>query len=616
VIAYDLRPLERPEAPAAVRRFTERLADGLRRVRPELVDRFVTAPGLDPDDLAELRLFHLLWPLEPGARLSELWPGLRLRRTARLVATVHEPPERAPGALLVQAADAVLATSHMTAEHAVRRLGLDPRRVHLVGAPEGDDPAAWDDVAERLAGLYEALLARPRPRRRRPRVAVVTPLPEGAEAIAAIARRADVDAFADGAEAAFAERPPEATLQPLAGFATVAAARGGYDAVVRLPGTLELEAPETRPTPPQPEPPAPVAAVDRVHRRRGLSAPVLPVSDDPVASIVMVVRGAGDLALAALDALRRHTPEPFEVVLVDNGSADGTTARLAAVEGARLLRNRFNRGFGPACNQGAAEARAGAVVFLNSDALVTPGWLGPLLETLDRGAGAAAPMLLNPDGSLQEAGAIVWRSGGTSVHGFGDDPEKLEYRFRREIDYSGACLVVRRAAFAELGGFDDRYAPAYFEDADLGMRLRELGLPVVYDPRSKVVHVLGASGTTFEQKAVAHRNWLRFRERFEALLDRRPPEPPDSPPWAGRDALCDERVLIVDDAPTVGRLAEAAAEARRSLRRRVTYLATDPRFRADAIASALDAGLELAFPDDVQAWRAERQAHYDVVRED
>ncbi len=436
----------------------------------------------------------------------------------------------------------------------MRRLGLDPQRVHLVGSPESDDPAAWDDVAERLAAFYETLLARPRPRRRRPRVAVDRHAPGrggGGRGDRPPRRRRRVSPTGPRRRSPSGRPRPRCSRWP-------ASPRWRRRGAATTPScgcraSWSLDVPETRPTRPLDEPPGRTALVDRVHRRRGLSAPSLPASDAPVASIVMVVRGAGDLALAALDSLRRHTPEPFEVVLVDNGSLDGTTSRLAAVRGARLLRNRHNRGFGPAMNQGAAEARADVVVLLNSDALVGEGWLGPLLETLDGGAGAAAPRLLNPDGSLQEAGAIVWRSGGTTAYGSGDDPERLEYRFRREIDYSGAVPGgaaggVRRARRLRrplragvLRGRRPRHAAARARPAGASTTRarRWCTWAAPRAPRSSSRRSPSATSTCFHQ-------------RWEALLDRRPLDPPDSPPWAGRDALCDERILIVDAAPTAG----------------------------------------------------------------
>ncbi len=219
---------------------------------------------------------------------------------------------------------------------------------------------------------------------------------------------------------------------------------------------------------------------------------------EPAVSAVLVSYGGLDWVRKALDALARHTPEPLEAIVVDNASPDGLADALEAeYEGLRMVRNAENRGFGPACNQGASEARAPLVAFVNTDAFVHEGWLRPLVDALARpGVVVAAGKLLHEDGSLQEAGALVSRSGWTAGYGDGDDPDDPAYAFPRFVDYvSAACMVVDRAAFAGAGGFDSAYAPAYYEDSDLCFRLAAAGGRVVYEPRSTVTHCRYGSGS-------------------------------------------------------------------------------------------------------------------------
>ena len=200
-------------------------------------------------------------------------------------------------------------------------------------------------------------------------------------------------------------------------------------------------------------------------------AVALPPHDKPLVSVVMVLYGGWPLALRAIYELIENTDEPFELLLVDNASPDQTLAQVREeVTGAHLIVNETNRGFGVASNQGAEGARGRYLCFLNSDALVRPGWLAPLVETLesDRTIGAVVPMFLNEDGTIQEAGSVIDSAGHAHAVGSGADPSDFEYRFPREVDYgSAACLVVRRDVFTDVGGFDFRYAPMYFEDVDL-----------------------------------------------------------------------------------------------------------------------------------------------------
>ena len=217
---------------------------------------------------------------------------------------------------------------------------------------------------------------------------------------------------------------------------------------------------------------------------------------DPEISVVIVTYGAWTLTERAIASLRAHTGRAYELIIVDNASEDETREQLSKLHDAHVILNDDNRGFGPATNQGAERARGKLLLLLNTDTFVQAGWLEPLLETIGQpGIGAVIPRYLHPDGSLQDAGTLLARDGTVHVHGDGDDAGRLCYRFRRVIDFgSAACLLIRRSTFELLGGFDANFAPAYYEDADLAMRLRQLGLSVVYEPRSTVTHLRYGSG--------------------------------------------------------------------------------------------------------------------------
>ena len=144
--------------------------------------------------------------------------------------------------------------------------------------------------------------------------------------------------------------------------------------------------------------------------------------------------------------------------------------RLGEIDGIHVLRNASNLGFVGSCNAGAAIANGEFLYFLNNDTVVTAGWLDALLRCFDEeaDAGLVGAKLVYPDGRLQEAGGIVFRDGSGWNYGRFDDPADPRYNFRREADYcSGAAILIRRDLFERLGGFDSRYAPAYYEDTDL-----------------------------------------------------------------------------------------------------------------------------------------------------
>jgi GT2 family glycosyltransferase len=249
-----------------------------------------------------------------------------------------------------------------------------------------------------------------------------------------------------------------------------------------------------------------------------------------------------------------------EVIVVDNGSTDETRELLSHFAGlVRVVENETNRGFVDACNQGAELARGRFLVFLNNDTFVLPGWLDALVETAERDprAGAVGSMFLYPDGRIQEAGAILWSNGEAFHYGWGRSPEDRRFAFAREVDYcSGASLLVRRELFERLGGFDRRYAPAYYEDADLCMGVRSLGYKVVYQPRSRLVHYEGATAgrdtrTGFKHYQVVNR--AKFYEKWRETLARehRAEEPARAEraanrKWAAQVAVFDDRIPTPD----------------------------------------------------------------------
>jgi GT2 family glycosyltransferase len=347
----------------------------------------------------------------------------------------------------------------------------------------------------------------------------------------------------------------------------------------------------------------------------------------PDVSVVMLTYNRWDLTQEALRLLAEVTELRYEVVIVDNASTDGTLDELDRVHGARILRNPRNLGFGPANNQGAAMARGRYLLLLNSDAWVRPGWLAPLIDVADAdpAVSAVASKLLYPDGRLQEAGSIIWRDGRVRQYGDGDLPNRPEYNFRRTVDYaSAACLLVRRSAFMSVGGFDPRFAPVYYEDVDLCLALGARHGRVVYQPRSVVEHVRGASSSRGVQSARVERNRRLLRARWRSVLDRRPPESWRVEPSgivAGRDALTCERILVLAGprpnaagAPEQRRLhslIQAAARRWPDARWTVASLDGTPVTRPDDLS---DAGIEaVTGAPSWEQWLTGRRYHYGVI---
>ena len=175
----------------------------------------------------------------------------------------------------------------------------------------------------------------------------------------------------------------------------------------------------------------------------------LPTSDHPLVSVIIPCFAKPWLTLQCLKSIARFPPAaPFEVIVADDASGDAGVELLRNVSGVRLEVNPTNLGFIKSCNRIAQLAKGDYLFFLNNDTLVCENWLEPLLAIFDRfpDAGLAGSKLLFPDGTLQEAGGIIWDDGSAWNYGRSDDPDKPEYNYVRETDYiSGCAILVPRA---------------------------------------------------------------------------------------------------------------------------------------------------------------------------
>ncbi len=258
----------------------------------------------------------------------------------------------------------------------------------------------------------------------------------------------------------------------------------------------------------------------------------------PSSSIVIPTYNGWKILKNCLVALAETLPADAEVeiVVVDDGSSDGTMDRLRewARREPRLrpVASPRNGGFIAACNRGAKAATGDVLVFLNNDTLPLPGWLEPLLRGIRDwpDAGAIGGKLVYPDGRLQEAGGIIFSDASGANFGRNDPrPDAPLYNFVRPVDYcSGALLATSRALFNELGGFDAYYSPAYYEDTDYCFRVRKHGLRVYYQPESQIVHLEGAtSGTDLASGVKSYQvvNRGRFTKRWEPFMQQQPTAP-------------------------------------------------------------------------------------------
>lgn len=216
------------------------------------------------------------------------------------------------------------------------------------------------------------------------------------------------------------------------------------------------------------------------------------------------------------------------IIIVDDASPRQEGIRELSILHAngvcKLVQNRSNIGYLKSCNEGANSGSGQYLVFLNNDTNVCHGWLQSLLRTFELipSAGLVGSKLLYPNGQLQEAGGIVWKDGSACNYGREQNPLNPDFSYMRNVDYiSGASIAIKRKLFDELGGFDTRYAPAYYEDTDLCFRVAEAGYNVVFQPCSQVIHHEGIScgkatsgGIKKYQLVNQRRFFLRWRKKL------------------------------------------------------------------------------------------------------
>jgi GT2 family glycosyltransferase/glycosyltransferase involved in cell wall biosynthesis len=305
---------------------------------------------------------------------------------------------------------------------------------------------------------------------------------------------------------------------------------------------------------------------------------VFPPEDAPLASVVIIGWHEAPYLLGCLRALAASAPEvSFEVLAALNEPDGSLIERLRdGVIGLTIVTSEENLGFGGVLNRAAASARGRYLVFLNDDTEVLHGWLDELVDVAERReAGAVGSRLLEHDGSVQEAGGIIWRDGWTWSVGRGLPADSSRFDFERKIDYSSASsLLVRRALFDELGGFDPSYYPAYFEDADLCMRLARGGEAVWFAPRSNVRHFESASTGGRYRDFLMARNHDRFVRSWSRALGEKEPRVAANEPAVDRAVWramgSRYRVLVIDDRapdPAIGsgfpRMAQILASLQR-----------------------------------------------------
>lgn len=250
-----------------------------------------------------------------------------------------------------------------------------------------------------------------------------------------------------------------------------------------------------------------------------------PLGELPLSSIVLVTYNKVALTLQCIESIYRHTEVPFEVIVVDNASADGTADKLRALgkEGLRVIANSDNLGFGEGCNVGAQASHGDYLVFLNNDTLVPQGWLRRLLNALHAHPGLGA---VGPVTNVASNAQLLGGDYDPSAASFEAEATRCAVReagnlsmLRRLI---GFCIVLPRKAWDAVGGFDKGFGVGHYEDDDLSLRLERHGYKLAAALDVYVHHFAGSSfvGAGIDRLAnVREKAFVFYKKWGNAYLD-------------------------------------------------------------------------------------------------
>lgn len=292
--------------------------------------------------------------------------------------------------------------------------------------------------------------------------------------------------------------------------------------------------------------------VEGFHGRTKYPAFALPKFENPEVSIIVPAYNQFELTYHCIASIAlAYNKTSFEVILADDCSTDETIKAESIIDNLVVSTNPENLRFLRSCNRASKVAKGDYIIFLNNDTEVTSFWIDELVNKLkqDLSIGMTGSKLLNLDGTLQEAGGIVWNNGEPWNVGRDLNPLTPEYNYAREVDYlTGAAMCIRSDIWQEVGLFSEELVPCYYEDTDLAFKVRDAGYKTVYVPHSVVVHFEGKSNGTDVTKglkryqvineATFRQKWFKaYRNNGTASLENLRFE---------KDRNIEQRILVID----------------------------------------------------------------------
>ena len=275
--------------------------------------------------------------------------------------------------------------------------------------------------------------------------------------------------------------------------------------------------------------------------------------EEPLVSIIIAVYNKFSYTYHCLESILKYCSDvAYEVIVVDDCSTDETTTLPSISPNIHYVRNQTNQGFLLNCNAAAKLARGKYIALLNNDTLVHEGWLQTLLKLIeqDETIGMVGSKMIYGNGTLQEAGGIVWQDAEGRNYGRGKSPDASDSNYVKDVDYiSGASVLIRRNLWEQIQGFDAMFAPAYFEDSDFAFAIRNLGYRVVYQPQSIITHFervsygQAAEADSLKQITI---NRPKFISKWKNELQQQMPNSPANL-FRARDRSANRKIVLMMD---------------------------------------------------------------------
>lgn len=243
----------------------------------------------------------------------------------------------------------------------------------------------------------------------------------------------------------------------------------------------------------------------------------------PDVSIVMPVYNQFKMTYDCLKSMAYHMPNvTFEIIVADDGSTDETTKLMDYVDGVEVVRSAGGLGFLKNVKNAMSRVSGKYVFLMNNDMLVTPNWLDALYNTIsaNESIGIVGSLVLNIDGTVQEYGSCLDRDANPSFDYKVD--KTIDKLTLKEVDYcSGCSIMFLKSDWDKLGGFDERFSPAYYEDTDFNYQIKYiLGKKIFCQPESKIYHI---KNLTYSRKVnkLVETNSKKFKEKWSYILETR-----------------------------------------------------------------------------------------------